>query len=171
MRKLYPTGADLDRLENMPIRESRAAYLTRKYVNMYNIDKFDHPWYRHLVYNKMCDRILQNNIGKSFAMAFSYYCSKAPFQYQYTFLDEFADRSRWNPDYSIDSDGLIVYNPSRLSWYKYRPVKDYRYYRDKAEKASKERKIKREQKLAQKNKDYNFKHEIYSTRTNTIHRQ
>ena len=52
-------------------------------------------------------RIIENNIGKSFSLAFSYYCKISPKYQQKDFLEEF-NRTRWRGgDYYIDSEGLI----------------------------------------------------------------
>ena len=67
----------LDELEKLPKRESRKAYLTRKYGDMWDLPRFDHPWYRSnksdLAYVK-AQRVIKKFFGKSFNKAFSYYC-------------------------------------------------------------------------------------------------
>ena len=74
---------------------------------------------------KLTERIITNNIGKSFALAFSYYCSKVEQRYQYVFLNEFRSngyRYRYSPDYYIDNNGLIQTNietkpKKEIVWY------------------------------------------------------
>lgn len=96
--------------EELPKFESRKQYLTRKYRDMWNIDKFDRPrFWKSKRYCKMRDRILHHYIGKSFDEAFSYYCSKVPQRFQYLFLKEFEEPfSRWN-EWSLDENKNIVY--------------------------------------------------------------
>jgi hypothetical protein len=56
-------------------------------------------------------RIINNNIGKSFDNAFSYYCTKVPKYQQNIFLKEFEEKRGWRGnhlnDYYIDENGLI----------------------------------------------------------------
>lgn len=96
--------------ENLPLRESRSEYLTKIYGNMYNIHKFDHKWYRKDK-NKhpwnIAIRIIENNIGKSFNLAFSYFCKKVPKHEQYYFLREFENPFRLNYYPYIDNNGNI----------------------------------------------------------------
>lgn len=106
---------DLEKLDQLPKRESRKAYLTRKYKNMYNLQKFDHPWYvsdkadstyfiKHLV--------LKKYLGRSFDDAFSEYCKKVPIYKQSDFLEEFTNRKwRSNANYLVDESGNIQFNP------------------------------------------------------------
>jgi len=57
---------------------------------------------------KRIRRIIYNNIGKSFDMAFRYYCKQVPKYQQYLFLDEFDNNSSFYVfSYSIDSQGNI----------------------------------------------------------------
>jgi hypothetical protein len=69
---------------------------------------------------KRIKRILENNVGKSFDGAFSYYCRKSP-KYQQKLFDETINRNwsrRWGKDYIIDDNGLIQGNPDRhKKWY------------------------------------------------------
>jgi hypothetical protein len=99
---------DLEKLENLPNRESRWQYLTRKYGNIYNIldyrryDKCKAPW-------KIADIILENNIGKSFDLAFSYFCKKVNHQqhlYHY-FLSNFTTERWYRKYYFTDNKGNI----------------------------------------------------------------
>ena len=54
-------------------------------------------------------RIIENNIGKSFSLAFSYYCKQVPKYQQHVFLEEFNNdiNSRYTQYFYIDEDGLI----------------------------------------------------------------
>lgn len=117
---------DLEKLDQLPRRESRKEYLTRKHKNMYNLQRFDHPWYvsdkadstyfiKHLV--------LKKYLGRSFDDAFSEYCKRVPIFKQSDFLEEFTNR-RWrrNANYLIDENGNIQFNPDGLiiTFHKYK---------------------------------------------------
>ena len=69
---------------------------------------------------KRIERILENNVGKSFDRAFSYYCRKSP-KYQQKLFEETINRNwsrRWGKDYIVDENGLIQGNPDRhKKWY------------------------------------------------------
>ena len=69
---------------------------------------------------KRIERILENNVGKSFDGAFSYYCRKSP-KYQQKLFGETINRNwsrRWGKDYIVDENGLIQGNPDRhKKWY------------------------------------------------------
>jgi hypothetical protein len=104
-------------LENeLPYRESKWQYITRKYGNCYNIRKWEYrtpseksidPWY-------LAKRIIANNIGKSFDLAFHYFCTKVRFQDQKYFFRHFETLGsfRWRHyrSYYIDDLGLIQEN-------------------------------------------------------------
>ena len=109
-------------LEELPKFESRKFYLTRKYRDMWNLDRFDRPRYwRKEPYRKIKDRILHHYIGRNFDDAFSYYCKKVPQFYQFLFLEEFENPfSRWNR-WSLDENKNIVYIP-----YQYRTISEWR---------------------------------------------
>lgn len=100
---------DIDKLEELPKRMSRYQYLDSKGLNMYDLDKFDHPWYRDLKYWEIRKRILENNIGKSFDLAFSYYCKLVPKRLQHEFLEEF----ELNSIYKV-VDGIIQKAPQKV---------------------------------------------------------
>ena len=111
---------DIEKLETLPKKVGRKGYLTTKYGDMYDLRSFDNPWYRS---NKMdvpwfiVKITLKKFLGKSFADAFSYYCSKVEQRYQDDFLDKFRNKgyrhSWYADDYIIDSDGNIQLNPER----------------------------------------------------------
>lgn len=90
--------------------ESRKQYLTRKYRDMRNLDKFDRPSYwKKEPYEKIKNRILYHYVGKSFDEAFSHYCKHVPVEYKYLFLEEFEDPfSRWS-EWHLDADKNIVH--------------------------------------------------------------
>ncbi len=116
MKKITPKR--LDQLDKLPFRENRAAYITRKHGNMWNLRRFDYP----NVSDKSKDpytianRIIAHNVGKSFDLAFSYYCTKVSKNHQRVFLRSFNEYSnrRRDEEYSIDCEGNIVYTP--YSW-------------------------------------------------------
>ena len=96
-------------MKELPKFESRKQYLTKKWGNMYDLHRFDHPLSMRAKYHKIKDRILHHYIGKSFDDAFSYYCTKVPAQYQKIFLEEFETPfSRWS-EWSLDENKNIVY--------------------------------------------------------------
>lgn len=96
-------------LEKLPNFESRKQYLTRKYKDMYNLGRFDHPLSMRTKYYKVRDRILHHYIGKSFDEAFSHFCKIVPKHYQHLFLEVFESPfSRWN-DWSLDESKNIVH--------------------------------------------------------------
>ena len=95
--------------KELPKFESRKQYLTKKWGNMYDLHRFDHPLSMRAKYHKIKDRILHHYIGKSFDDAFSYYCSKTPVQYRKLFLEVFERPfSRWN-EWSLDESKNIVH--------------------------------------------------------------
>ncbi len=66
------------------------------------------PW-------KIAERVIENNIGKPFDDAFSYYCKLVPIYQQDAFLEEFRP-SRYGftyKDYIVDGEGLIQRNRDR----------------------------------------------------------
>ncbi len=63
----------------------------------------EYPW-------TIVERIIENNIGKSFDKAFRFYCKQVPSYQQDFFLKEFDDALGWNGsrnDYYADENGLI----------------------------------------------------------------
>jgi len=56
-------------------------------------------------------KIIDNNIGKSFNDAFSYFCKNVDKQDQHVFKDNFAEFNDRYENYFIDDDGLIQENP------------------------------------------------------------
>jgi hypothetical protein len=100
---------DIEKLENLPYKEGRKAYLTNKYGSLYNV--FD---YRRTNKEKsayvIADRIIETNIGKSFDMAFSYFCTKVKKHEQYIFLNQFLNYSSYNwKNYIVDGNGYIQF--------------------------------------------------------------
>jgi len=101
----------IEEYENMPFRESKSAFCARKYKGL--------PYYHHTgnwgidknPYN-ISKRVLKANIGKSFALAFSYYCSKVEKRFQHIFLENFREKywryyRGFDLDYIIDENGNI----------------------------------------------------------------
>lgn len=70
-----------------------------------------HPW-------KIAERVIENNIGKSFDETFSYYCKLVPIYQQRVFLEEFnlGRRHYRHLDYRIDEEGLIQRNRVRTKY-------------------------------------------------------
>lgn len=107
---------DIKKLSKLPFKESRKDYLTRKFGDMWNIAKFDHPWHDGEPSEspwKRAEWILKKNIGKSFDDAFSYYCTFVEKHEQRYFLREFQPRYWHTPDYIIDNQKRIQVNPDR----------------------------------------------------------
>ncbi len=106
-------------IELLPFRESRVAYSVREktfyapYDHYYNADT--NPY-------KICEYILNNNIGKSFNLAFHYYCKLVKKYDQHIFLEKFQDKNHWkyNP-WSLDENNNIVF----INW---REPKKYYFY-------------------------------------------
>ena len=114
----------LEKYENLPFREGRKDYLTRKYGNMWNT-RFDHPWEKSEKSDYdwfKAKNILRKYLGKSFDEAFSYYCTLVPFHEQETFLWYFG-RGRYTYrsyyyDYIVDDEGNIQRNPKSTKFKK-----------------------------------------------------
>jgi len=107
---------NLEKLETLPIRESRKEFLTRKYGDMWNLSCFDHSWYRsdsNDIPSVKAERVIKKYMGKSFDKAFSEYCKKVEIHEQREFLDLFKDRRWYYADYMIDSQKRIQLNPDR----------------------------------------------------------
>lgn len=100
---------DLEKLDKLPKRQGRKAYLTEKYGDLYNLDKFDHTWVRSDRGDLPCvkaQRIISKYIGKSFDEAFSKYCKQVEIYEQKEFLDYF-NTYKWRGDYFVDDNGNI----------------------------------------------------------------
>lgn len=85
---------DIDKLDKLPSRESRKMYITREFGDMWNINKFDHPWdWERSDKTKSTWFILDNVIkkfkGDAYNNAFSYYCKLVPYYEQHKFHDYF----------------------------------------------------------------------------------
>jgi len=108
---------DLDEIQNLPFKESRKAFLTRKYGDMWNTQKFDHSWMRSdksMYYWVKIERVIKKFLGKSFDDAFSYYCTLVPLYEQEKFLKEFEPyRGYYQNNYIVDDNRNIVLNPDR----------------------------------------------------------
>lgn len=103
---------DIEKLENLPQKQGRKAFLVERHGNLYNLKRFDHPWHRSLKEDNqwcMTERVIQNNIGKSFDMTFSYFCKKYPIYWQSYFLKQFG-LSRSGYGYYVDEQGNIQEN-------------------------------------------------------------
>lgn len=102
---------DLEKYENMPFRESKSAFCVREYGWIgYHVHKGS--WGISKNPYKIEQRVLKNNIGKSFALAFSYYCKKVKPRYQDLFLKNFQEKywryyRGFGLDYIIDENGNI----------------------------------------------------------------
>lgn len=111
-----------DVLENLHYRES----IRHPHNQWYR----GYPDWRHDVNGqspyKILDRILANNIGKSFSLAFHYFCTKVPKYQQRLFLEVFTENRYWSyMNFYIDSDGNI-----QIKELLNKPKGPYRVYSD-----------------------------------------
>lgn len=163
---------DLEKLENLPLRESRKEHLTRTYRNMYNLKRWDGLDNLYDKYWHMSKRIIITHVGKSFDEAYSKFRKQVPYNYKHAFVDQFRNfriRSWWNPDYYINDLGIIckaiknkhkrpiVLRSSNGELISFDSKKNKMYKRFIWEKRDALRKIKRIERLMMKNKPYNFK--------------
>jgi hypothetical protein len=112
-----------DDFDDLPTRENRAANLARRYGDMWNV--MDYRNYKNPSPWKIADRILSKNIGKSFNLAFSYYCKQVRPHEQKIFLENVSlniRRYRSCSEYSIDDNGLIQYEPFVWGWRKNKEI-------------------------------------------------
>lgn len=109
---------DLEILKNLPTKESRKAYITRKYGDMWNLRKFDNPWYRSNrtdQYWFILDKVLKKFLGKSVDKAYSKYCKLVRFDEKEYFWKKFTDLRWGGPNYLIDANKNIQLNPKIYS--------------------------------------------------------
>ncbi len=162
---------DLEKLENLPLRESRKEHLTRTYRNMYNLKRWDGLDNLYDKYWHMSKRIIITHVGKSFDEAYSKFRKQVPYNYKHAFVDQFRNfrvRSWWNPDYYINDLGIIckaiknkhkrpiVLRSSNGELISFDSKKNKMYKRFIWEKRDALRKIKRIERLMMKNKPFNF---------------
>ena len=101
---------NIDLLDNLPKRESRAQYITRTVGDMWDIPKFDHGWYRSDTNDYAhikARRSIKKFLGKSFNNAFSSYCKKVEIHEQKKFFKEFVNITHTYRDYFVDDQGNI----------------------------------------------------------------
>ena len=95
---------DSEKLDNLPFKASRKEYITEKYGDMWNIHKFDIPWYCS---NKtkttwfILKKVIKKFKGKSFDKAFSYFCKLVPYYKQYEFCDYFFNTEGYEKDFIL----------------------------------------------------------------------
>jgi len=100
---------DIEKLETLPHWENKRAYFVRNHGSYYN--RKNHHSRNRSPY-KIAERILKNNIGKSFDLAFHYYCTKIDKKDQYIFFTWFEDkRFRRFCGYHLDENNNIYYIP------------------------------------------------------------
>lgn len=159
---------DIEKLEELPKRENRAAYLERKNGGMWN-SRLAYRRHKNDFYI-LAKRILEHNVNKSFNSSFTYFLNITGNKHHGFFLDEIRKKHYWRygNDYYIDENYIIhktikkKYKPKlRITdldtgiVYEY-TCKDYVYYRDKAINESKTKKLQREAKKIKQEKVYNF---------------
>ena len=142
-----------DKLEDLPYRQNRWQYYIENVGSFWNFYDYrgNNKWY------KICIRILENNIGKSYDMTYHYLCTKVPYQHRYHFEYQF-NIEWWRNRYYVDENGLIQKYEIIRSW-KIKHIENRkdpaikRYY---AEKQKAKRKAKRLLKKQQREKKYSF---------------
>ena len=104
---------DLKLFEDLPYRER----MNQKY-GWDRRRKSDHHPIKGISYWKYINRTLYNNIGKSFDMAFHYYCTKAPKYQQHLLLEEFyCNYTRYFKHFYLDENKCIQITPGRKKLY------------------------------------------------------
>lgn len=106
---------DIDKLDELPFRENRAAHLTKKYGDMWEVfdyrnaaDKSVYPWVK-------ARRIIKKYIGKNYGKAFSEYCKLVKPYEQTTFYDDFFKKDgTYEPEYIIDKQNRIQINKKKV---------------------------------------------------------
>lgn len=99
--------------EDLPFRES----LRKKHSNRpweYSIEKIGN----YTIY-RITKRVIESNIGKSFDMAFHYFCTLVPKYLQYYFLEEFKPRIRpwqyyWDYYYIDENKNIQQYKRQEI---------------------------------------------------------
>lgn len=106
----------LEQFEDAPIRMSRKEYVINRYGDMWDLRRFDHPWYRSDKTDThwfKLGKIFKKFLGKSVDKAYSEYCKLVRFEEKEYFWKEF-EGTRWHgADYLIDSNKNIQLNPNR----------------------------------------------------------
>lgn len=104
---------DLDKLDNLPLRESRKQYMVRKHGNLRNLNKWSYncklssksvdPWF-------ITNNIVKKFIGNDFDKAYSYLCTKLPYYKRHWFTGNIGNGKydKW----LIDDNNCIQYNPN-----------------------------------------------------------
>lgn len=108
---------DIDKLDNLPLRENRASHIVNKYGSMWfildkrNKDKSKSPW-------AIAERIAKKYIGKNYDRAFSEYCKLVRYDAKYIFYKEnFSYKGiNYPPKYIIDKQNRIQVNKKWRSW-------------------------------------------------------
>jgi hypothetical protein len=108
--------------ENLPFRESRKQYITRKHGNMWNLHRFDHPWYTSSrTAWALATRIIKAHVGKHVNLAFSDYMYQRKSWHaveEFTWHLEPRRNRRWNA-YFLDENGIICYENLKPKFYKF----------------------------------------------------
>lgn len=159
---------DIEKLDELPKRENRAAYLKRITGGFWN-SKLNYRKNKNEFYI-LARRILEKYVGESFNEAFTYFLSLTKNKHHNIFLEEVNKKISyhyWN-NYYIDKNYILYKIPRKI----YKPklkitdvdtgivyqytCKDYIYYRDLAINISKKKKLQREAKKIKQEKVYNF---------------
>lgn len=109
---------DIDKLDELPLRENRASYITRKYGDMWDLNRFDHPWFRNYKSEYAwvkAERIIKKFIGKNYDKAFSEYCKLVkPYEQDVFYNDFFKNGTYYKSEYIIDKQKRIQLNKERI---------------------------------------------------------
>jgi hypothetical protein len=108
----------IDKFDKLPYREQFFLEIDRK--KWYSGYDEMHPT-NHIKTWDRIERILQNNIGKSFNLAFSYYCKQVPKYQQHLFLEKFNVNRRYSSYYFVDENSNIQYH--KYKWKTKQPIK------------------------------------------------
>lgn len=111
MKNLISLGVDY--IDSLPLNVSKIKGFKLNKEREIRYRSHYHYWPSDKNPYKIAYRIINNNIGKSYALAFSYYCSKVEQRYQYIFLEYFNEsiRRKGKKEWDTNENGIIVYIP------------------------------------------------------------
>ena len=110
---------DLDKLEQLPLRENRAAYLTRKYKSVWNLKRFDGLDKKYIDAYVTAKRVIKKYLNKPVDDAYKAYCKRifAPYRGEFHYcLNKSKHYSYFRRDsYWVDDEGIIRKTPYKRS--------------------------------------------------------
>ncbi len=107
---------DIKKLDELPFKEGRKAYLTRKHGSLYNIFDYHENSRQKLNPWVLSERVISKFLGKSFDDAYSYYCKLIPnwdaIYFKKSFKEDFIEYAQMRrysnfAKYYIDEQGNI----------------------------------------------------------------